>query len=55
MFVPVFPENFDIDHGGTVTFFVDKSRQNLVYIITDILQTKVQEKSEQLENNWLGM
>lgn len=50
----VFPENFDIDHGGTVTFFVDKSRHNLVYIITDVLQTKVQEKSEQLGEQLAG-
>ncbi len=44
----VFPDDFTVESGGTVTFFVDKSRENLVYLVIEQLQAEVQKKSKQI-------
>ena len=44
----VFPKDLSIKEGGDITFYVDNSRLNLVYIVLDTLSSIVGSKSEEL-------
>jgi ABC-type multidrug transport system permease subunit len=44
----IFPPNLAIQEGGDITFYVDNSRLNLVYIVLDTLSTIVGSKSKEL-------
>jgi len=44
----IFPPDLSIKKGGDITFYVDNSRMNLVYIVLDTLSSIVGSKSKEL-------
>jgi ABC-type multidrug transport system permease subunit len=55
----IFPSKLNVKSESTITFYVDPSRMNLVYIIMEGISSKVETKSEelslQLTSNILGV
>jgi ABC-2 type transport system permease protein len=44
----VFPRDLTVKKGGTVTFYVDQSRENFVYIVIESLTSEILKKSQQI-------
>ena len=47
----VFPPNMNPTQQNTVTFYVDYSKINLLWVIVDALETRVSEKSEEISSD----
>ncbi len=44
----IFPKNLKVSQGGNIVFYVDNSKTNLIYLVTESISTHIGKKSQDL-------
>ena len=44
----IFPKNLKVTQGGNIVFYVDNSKTNLIYLVTESISTHIGKKSQDL-------
>ncbi|MDP3916775.1 MAG: ABC transporter permease [Nanoarchaeota archaeon] len=44
----IFPKNLQVSQGGQITFYVDNTKTNIVYLITETILAQISKKSQDL-------